>query len=192
MPDEPVRFALDVRGMGELTARTHKDQGDDFFDPYHSDYMYANHGLMLREPYAGRRVHDVLSVLDLFQANGYQEIHLVGRGMGAITATFAAVVHPLVRQVTLHNALLSYHELTQDARYTWPLSAMVFGILREMDLPDCLLQLATQKNLALVDPWNSRMQVWDSGQLPAHLKSLGLDTLPVQLTAPAAVGEPGA
>ena len=55
--------------MGQLTARTHKDRGDDFFHYYHSDFMYANHGVMLRESYAGRRVHDLLSVLDLFQAN---------------------------------------------------------------------------------------------------------------------------
>jgi dienelactone hydrolase len=177
--DEPIRFALDVRGMGQLTARTHKDSGDDFFDPYHSDYMYANHGLMLREPYAGRRVHDALCVLDLFQAHGYREIHLVGRGMGAITATFAALLHPLVNRVTLHNALLSYHELTQDPRYTWPLSAMVFDVLKTYDLPDCLRHLAAEKHLALVAPWTSRMQPWPAEQLPAHLKSLGLDEVPI-------------
>ncbi|OHB80784.1 MAG: hypothetical protein A2W31_10105 [Planctomycetes bacterium RBG_16_64_10] len=67
--------------------------------------MYANHGLMLSESYRGRRVHDLLRVLDLFQAHGYRQIHLVGRGLGSITVSFAAALHPLVAQVTLHNAL---------------------------------------------------------------------------------------
>jgi len=174
-PDGTIQFAVDVRGMGELTARTQKDDGDDFFHYYHSDYMYANHGLMLNEPYCGRRVYDLLRVLDLFEWNGYREIYLVGRGMGAITATFAAIVHPIVTEVTLHNALLSYHELTQTERYAWPFSAMVFGILQHFDLSDCLRELAATRNLAIVDPWDSRMQVWDKARLEQHLQSLNLD-----------------
>jgi len=178
--DGAIRFAVDVRGMGELTARTQKDDGDDFFHYYHSDYMYVNHGLMLNEPYCGRRVYDLLRVLDLFEWNGYREIHLVGRGMGAITATFAAVVHPIVKRVTLHNALLSYHELTQSERYAWPFSAMVFDVLHHFDLPDCLRELAATKQLALVDPWDSRMRMWEKDKLQQHLKALGLDKVEIR------------
>jgi pimeloyl-ACP methyl ester carboxylesterase len=180
IPGESTRFALDVRGMGELTARTHKDQGDDFFHAYRSDYLYACEGMKLGESYCGRRVHDLLSTLDLFQAQGYRQVHLVGRGMGAITATFAAVLHPLVAQVTLHNALLSYHELTEEPRYDWPLSAMVFGVLEKTDLPDALRELAASKRLAVVDPWDSRMRTWKKEKLGAHLAALGLDGLRVQ------------
>ncbi len=179
LEDEPIRFAIDVRGIGDLTARTQKDQGDDFFHDYRSDYMYANHGLMLREPYVGRRVHDLLRTLDLFQSHGCRNLHLVGRGMGAITATFAAVLHPVVTQVTLHNALLSYHELTQDPRYTWPLSAMIFDVLHHFDLPDCLQALHREKQLTVVEPWNSRMQPWSREQLAEHLERIGLADLRV-------------
>ena len=107
-------------------------------------------------------------------------MHLVGRGMGAISATFAGLLHPVVKRVTLYNGLLSYHELTQDPRTTWPLSAMVFGVLKTFDLPDCLRQLAASKNLTLIEPWNSRMEVWPAVELPAHLNSLGLDAVTVQ------------
>jgi dienelactone hydrolase len=179
-PAADVRFALDVRGMGELTARTHKDQGDDFFHAYRSDYLYACEGMKLGESYCGRRVHDLLSTLDLFHAQGYRQVHLVGRGMGAITATFAAVLHPLVTQVTLHNALLSYHELTEEPRYDWPLSSLVFGILAKTDLPDALRELAASKRLTVVDPWDSRMRLWKKEKLGAHLAALGLDRLRVQ------------
>jgi dienelactone hydrolase len=183
LEEEPIRFALDVRGIGDLTARTQKDRGDDFFHNYRSDYMYANHGLMLRESYAGRRVYDLLRVLDLFQTHGCRQIHLVGRGMGAITATLAAVVHPVVTRLTLYNALLSFHELTQDPRYTWPLSCMVFGVLERFDLPDCLRELMHSKRLTVFDPWNSRMQAWTADDLGLHLKQLDLPALPVRWTS---------
>jgi pimeloyl-ACP methyl ester carboxylesterase len=182
VPAEPIQFALDVRGMGQLTARTCKDSGDDFFHYYHSDYLYANHGLMLNESYCGRRVHDLLSVLDLFQANGCRRLHLVGRGMGAITSACAAVLHPLVSEVTLHNALLSYHELTQTPRYAWPLSAMVFNILNTFDLPDCLRELRRTKKLTVVDPWDSRMKLWPREKVADHMKALGLQDVALRWT----------
>ncbi len=177
--DDQIQLAVDVRGMGQLTGRTYKDSGDDFFHSYHTDYMYANYSLMLAESYCGRRVFDLLRVLDLLEAHGTERVHLVGRGLGSITALLAAVLHPAVKQVTLHNGLLSYHELTQDPRYAWPLSAMVFGVLKHFDLPDCLRDLAASKQLKLVDPWNSRMQLWAKEKLAPHLESLGLAELPV-------------
>ncbi|HMX30100.1 MAG TPA: acetylxylan esterase, partial [Blastocatellia bacterium] len=91
---EPL-LALDVRGIGEMTARLHKDTGDDFFLPYGTDYFYSTLAMMWNESYCGRRVHDLLSTLDLFAANGCREMHLVGRGIGAVTATFAAVISTL-------------------------------------------------------------------------------------------------
>lgn len=179
LADGEIRFALDVRGIGEMMARLHKDTSDDFFLPYGTDYFYSTLAMMWNESYCGRRVHDLLATLDLFAANGCQEIHLVGRGLGAVTATFAATLHPLVKQVTLHNALLSYHELTQDDRYQWPLSTLPYGILQRLDLPDCLRELAATKRLSIVDPWNARMQVWPREQLFEHLQALGLEKLKV-------------
>ena len=176
---EPL-LALDVRGIGEMTARLHKETTDDFFSPYGTDYFYSTLAMMWNETYCGRRVHDLLSTLDLFAANGCQELHLVGRGIGAVTAAFAAVLHPLVKQVTLHNALLSYHELTQDDRYQWPLSTLPYGVLQRLDLPDCLRELAATKRLSVVDPWNARMQAWPREKLAAHLQSLGLEKLEVR------------
>lgn len=180
VPDGEPLLALDVRGIGEMTARLHKETTDEFFLPYGTDYFYSTLAMMWNETYCGRRVHDLLATLDLFAANGCQELHLVGRGIGAITATFAAVMHPLVKQVTLHNALLSYHELTQDDRYQWPLSTLPYGILQRLDLPDCLRELVATKRLNVVDPWNARMQVWPREKLAGHLPSLGLEKLEIR------------
>lgn len=178
--DGETLLALDVRGIGEMTARLHKETTDDFFSPYGTDYFYSTLAMMWNESHCGRRVHDLLATLDLFAANGCQEMHLVGRGIGAITATFAAVLHPLVKQVTLHNALLSYHELTEDDRYQWPLSTLPFGILQRLDLPDCLRELSATKRLSVVDPWDARMQLWQRDKLSAHLQMLELEKLDVK------------
>ena len=177
LADGELQLALDVRGMGEMTARLHKETSDDFFSPYGTDYFYSTLAMMWNESHCGRRVHDLLATLDLFAANGCQEMHLVGRSIGAITAMFAALLHPLVKQVTLHNALLSFHELTQDDRYQWPLSTMPYGVLPRLDLPDCLRELAATKRLTVVDPWNSRMQLWNRDKLARHLESLGLSQI---------------
>ncbi len=152
---EPL-FAVEVRGIGQLAARTCAET--DFFAPYGSDYMYAAHAQMLGQSYCGLRVHDLLSVLDLFQANGCRSVHLVGRGLGSIWATLAACLHRLVKRVTLHNALLSYHELTQVPVYAWPLSSLVFGVLKDFDLPDLHRLLRAQKKLRLLALWNSQMR----------------------------------
>jgi dienelactone hydrolase len=170
-PVEEEVWVVDVRGIGQSTALTCADAN--FFAPYGSDYLYASHGLMLGEPYLGRRVHDLLAALDLLQAEGWGPVHLMGRGLGSLTAAFAAVLHPQVGQVTLWNALLSYHELTQVPVQRWPLSAMAPGVLKHVDLPDCYRALAA-KGLFLVDPWTSQMTPWDPAALGAHLHSLGL------------------
>jgi hypothetical protein len=94
--------------------------------------------------------------------------------MGALTATFAACLHPVVRRVTLHNALLSYHELTQVPVQKWPWSFMPPGVLRDFDLPDCYCLLAMEKRLTLVSPWDAQMRVWRRRDLRAHLKAIGL------------------
>jgi len=171
-------FSVDVRGIGQTRALTCANE--DVFAPYGNDYFYASHGEMLKESYAGRRVHDVLSTLDLFQAQGRTRVHLVGRGLGAITAAFAACLHPLVKRVTLHNALLSYHELTQAPVQCWPLSSLVCDILHHLDLPDCYRALYA-KGLAIIRPWDSQMRPWRPERLRPHLKELGLSSRRVRM-----------
>ncbi len=175
-PAPEMLFALDARGIGDLTVQTCGI--DDFFEPTGSDYFYASHGRFLNECYCGRRVHDLLRALDLLRATGWRSAHLVGRGVGAISVLFAACLHPLVKRVTLHNGLLSYHELTQVAVQSWPLSTLVPGVLEHFDLADCYRALSGKK-LTLVEPWDSQMRPWRREPLRRHLKSLGLERVKV-------------
>lgn len=142
-------FACDVRGIGESRPTT-TNQG--FLAPYGPDYLYAAYGLMLDSPVAGQRTHDVLRVLDWLKATGHTEIHLVGRGWGAIPAAFAAMLSNDVAQVTLKHALSSFSEIAASENYKWPLALLVPGVLKRFDLPDCYRALGAKK-LRQIEPW---------------------------------------
>lgn len=148
-------FACDVRGIGESRPDTcGKDQ---FLQPYGNDYFYSVHSLMFDDPYVGQKTRDLLQVLDWLAEQGHCQIHLAAKGWGAVPATFAAVLSPHVEQVTLKNALTSYAELAESEAYAWPVSSMLPGVLRKLDLPDCYRVLAAKK-LRQIDPWDASAQ----------------------------------
>jgi pimeloyl-ACP methyl ester carboxylesterase len=141
-------FACDVRGIGESEPNTCGSR--DFAVPYGSDYFYAIHSIMLDQPYVGQKTFDILSVIELLKATGHTEVHLVGKGWGAIPATFAAVLSETVTQVTLKNAPESYSIIAESEDYDWPLSSFIPGVLKSFDLPDCYRALSAKK-LRIVD-----------------------------------------
>jgi hypothetical protein len=146
-------YTCDVRGIGE--SRPDTCGRDQFLAPYGSDFFYAIHSIMLDAPYVGQKTFDVLRVLDWLADCGHPEVHLVGRGWGALPATFAALFADRVVRVTLKNALTSYQEVAETETYRWPLSAFVPGVLETFDLPDCYRALQAKK-LRQLDPWGPR------------------------------------
>jgi dienelactone hydrolase len=142
-------YTCDVRGIGESQPNTCNQNS--FLSPYGSDYFYATHSLMLDRPYVGQRTLDVLRVLQWLSENGHSEIHLVGKGWGALPATFAGLLSDHVRQVTLKQALTSYTDIAESRNYDWPLSSMVPGVLKRFDLPDCYRMLEA-KQLKIIEP----------------------------------------
>ena len=147
---DAVLYAVDVRGIGESRPDTCDE--DSFFDLYGSDYFYSIHSIMLDRPYIGQKRYDVLRVLDWLRSVGHEDIHLAGKGWGAVSATFAAVLSDQVRQVTLKNALTSYSAIAESQDYAWPLSTFVPNVLTAFDLPDCYKVLQA-KHLRQIEPW---------------------------------------
>ncbi len=145
-------YTCDVRGVGE--SRPDTCGADTFRRPYGSDYFYAIHSLMLDCPYVGQKAHDVLRVVDWLKAYGHAEVHLAGKGWGALPATFAALLSDDVVQVTLKNALVSYGGVAESEEYDWPLSAFVPAVLKKFDLPDCY-RILEAKRLRQVEPRGS-------------------------------------
>lgn len=150
-PKTPM-FACDVRGIGESMPDTCQPRS--FHDAYGSDYFYSIHSLMLGRPYLGQKTFDLLRVLDWLQSLGHSEVHLIGKGRGALAATFAAVLSPIVQQVTLKNALSSYTDIAKSEEYKWPLASLLPNVLAHFDLPDCYRALK-EKQLRQIDPWDA-------------------------------------
>jgi pimeloyl-ACP methyl ester carboxylesterase len=134
------------------------DGNDDYFYPYGSDYFYAAHSIMLDKAYLGGKVQDVLAAINLLKARGTKEINLVGRGLGAIVAAFAATLSEKVDTVTLINAPISYQQMIEDVMTCWPLSHMPPGILKVCDLPD-IYQALEAKSLKIIDQWDSMFRI---------------------------------
>ncbi|QDT94885.1 alpha/beta hydrolase family protein [Gimesia aquarii] len=150
---ESILYTCDVRGIGESLPDT--TNANSFFTPYGSDYFYAAHAVMLDEPYIGQKTFDVLRVLEWLKANGHTEIHLIGRGWGALPATFAALFSPQVKQVTLKNALTSFSDIAETEHYHWPLSTLIPNVLTNFDMPDCYAELKDSKELTQIAPWGA-------------------------------------
>ncbi|HEY5315226.1 MAG TPA: prolyl oligopeptidase family serine peptidase [Pirellulales bacterium] len=149
---ERAIYTCDVRGLGESRPNTCGE--NQYASHYGSDYMYAAYSNMLDRPYAGRRTHDVLAVIDWITSFGHADLHLVGKGYGAIPAAFAALLHPAVAQVTLKQPLDSYQAIASAELYKWPLSAFIPGVLKHFDLPDIYRALKA-KGLRLIEPLDS-------------------------------------
>lgn len=149
---ESAFFACDVRGIGESQPDT--CGVNQFLRPYGSHYFYAAFGLMLGQPLLGQRTDDVLRVIQLLVAAGHTEIHLAGKGWGALPAALAAVLSPAVKQITLKNALTSFQEIAVHEDYQWPYAVMPFGVLKHFDLPDCYRALESKK-LRQIEPWGA-------------------------------------
>ena len=145
-------YACDVRGIGDSQPDT--CGANTFLDPYGSDYFYAAHGLMLDRPVLGQRTLDVLRAVDWLVDQGHTEIHLAGKGWGALAAAFAALLSDPVKQVTLKNAMRSFTELAETEDYYWPFAALMPGVLKSFDLPDVYLALQA-KGLKNNEPWGA-------------------------------------
>ncbi len=142
-------FACDARGVGESQPDTCRP--DSFPGMYGSDYNYAAHATMLGESVGAWRVHDVLCALDWMASFGFDQIHLVAQGRGAVSGALAALLDERVRQVTLIHAPASYAQLAEAPMQAWPFSAMLPGALEAFDLPDVYQVLAAGKGLRLLE-----------------------------------------
>jgi dienelactone hydrolase len=149
---EAAFFACDARGIGD--SQPDICGQEQFLKAYGSDYFLAAHGLMLDRPYLGQRTFDVMRVIAWLADQGHEEIHLAGKGWGALPAAFAALLSDGVRQVTLKNALASFAAVAETEDYKWPYAALLPEVLKRFDLPDCYRALES-KQLANLEPWGA-------------------------------------
>jgi dienelactone hydrolase len=161
-------YALDVRGLGESLP----DDDHGFFHAYGVDYMHNGYGHMLGQSFLGRRVHDVLRTIDLLVSEGAKKVNLIGRGQGAVLATYAGLLHAKTGTVLLKNGPLSYLEWTQTPLVTWPFANLPSGSLKHFDISDCIRALG--KRVTLVQPWSPTMKPYTKAQLSKSIDAASL------------------
>jgi len=125
--------ACDPRGVGDSLPGTAGDQPHSY---YGADYFYSAYANMLARPYLGGKTYDVLRTIDFLASRGWDDIHLAGKGLGVLPGGLAALLDDRVKKVTLHEPLESWHSVATTEHYHWPLSHMIFGVLKTWDLPD--------------------------------------------------------
>lgn len=131
--DGTLIVACDPRGVGDSLPGT---AGNQPLSYYGSDYFYAAYANMLGRPYLGGKTYDVLRSIDLLVSRGWTDIHLASKGRGNLPGGLAALLDERVKKVTLNDPLESWHALAAEEHYEWPLSHMIFGVLKTWDLPE--------------------------------------------------------
>ncbi|HXK59949.1 MAG TPA: acetylxylan esterase [Acidobacteriota bacterium] len=149
-------FACDLRGTGESRPNTCGE--NTYYNLYGNDFFYAAHSLMLDRPYVGQKTFDLLSTIEWLKDFAGNRIVLAAKGWGTVPATFAALLSDSVSEVTLKNAPTSYSAVAESEKYSWPVSILVHGILKEFDLPDCYRALSA-KHLRQLEPRGSQFGV---------------------------------
>lgn len=150
--DSHQLYSLDVRGLGESMP----EDLDKFLQPYGMDYMFHGYYILLGNSYIGHRVNDVLATIRLLINEGAKEIHLYGRGQGAILALFAGVIEKNLASVTIKNAPPSFDSWVHAPIVLWPSANFLKGVLKEFDLPDCMD--AIKDKLTVIEPWGVDMK----------------------------------
>ena len=154
------RYALDVRGVGELTpgscdtycwwtpdAEQHVSQPDMLnetdhigraaFGYYGYDYHFWACGNMLDRPFAAGKVRDILGAMKLLVSGGAKEIRLIARGQGVVPAALAALYFkdcPVI--VQFMDEPESFDALMRKEVVPYPPSGLIKGILKYTDYPE--------------------------------------------------------
>src|SRR5579862_2385454 len=143
--------AIDLRGIGVTYPRSPKG-GPLFYRGEHSDSGYAWAGLTIGKPVLGQRVWDILCCLDYLETRqdvDMSRLHLIGIGGGAIASLMAAVLDDRLKSIVLNRGLADFRSVVESEDYSIALAWLVFGILREFDLPDLAAALAPRACLLL-------------------------------------------
>lgn len=159
---ENYRYALDMRGVGQLTPGScdmlrnllefhwsqpewmtvYDQSGRAAFNYYGYDYHYWACGEMLDIPYVAGRVRDILSAMKLLAANGVKEITLVAHRQGVITAALAALYFKDCKlNVKWIEPPQSFESLMRLDVVPLPYSSLLKGVLKYLDLPELLEKL---------------------------------------------------
>jgi hypothetical protein len=160
-----VVIACDVRGIGE-TKPPHRPAIEglgEFGQLFDVETAISYMTWYTDESLFGMRVQDVVRSVDYARSRAdidKQQLRIAGKGAGALSVLFAAVLDERISNITLERGLLSYRTLARADRYTHGTGIFVPGILKHFDLPQVAAGLAGRK-LIMASPVDHRKRPVD-------------------------------
>ncbi|HEV2246982.1 MAG TPA: hypothetical protein VGW37_10065, partial [Terriglobia bacterium] len=85
---------------------------------------------------------------------------VIGKGMGALWALYAAALDPRIKSLVCHGGLLSYRSLTATDRYLHGANVFILDVLNHFDLPQVAAAVAGRR-LSLLSPVDAMQQPID-------------------------------
>ena len=141
-----VVLAIDARGMGE-TEVLESEQANDV-RPYFGDYDSAMTALVVGKPLIGMRALDISRAVDLLEAREDVDparILAFGRGNGAASVLYAAVLDERLKKIVLERMLVSYQTIVDQKIHRQVFETVIPSVLRFYDLPDLVAALAPRE-----------------------------------------------
>lgn len=137
-------LAFDPRGVGAVRNRhvPIPNWVDDYYDLYGTEFTFAYDALMMETSLFAMRVYDVLRAVELLRSEtGSEQVALVGEGVGAYHALYAAVADESVEAIGLRDLGPSFREMATSREYPYDPRLTVFDVIGDCDLPDLLAAL---------------------------------------------------
>ncbi len=135
--------SIDLRACGAATPR-YPSAGRLFYE-HGVELAYAIVNLSLGSPILGQQTFDLLRCIDFFAARNdvdSSRIAVAGTGTSGLVCVAAATLDPRINSLLLNKTLVSYESVVASKEYDVPLSAMAFGLLQKMDVPEMCASLA--------------------------------------------------
>jgi len=164
--------AVDVRGIGETRpphSPTNNRTGP-FAHLFDVETAMSYMAWSMDRSLFGMRVQDVVRSVDYVASRadaGTAGVRVVGRGMGALWALYAAALDARIGSVVCENGLLSYRSLTESDRYVHGASIFVRDVLRHFDLPQVAAAVA-DRPLLLLSPVDAMRRRVDAPRAQAE------------------------
>jgi cephalosporin-C deacetylase-like acetyl esterase len=165
-------IAVDVRGIGD--TRPQRNSGGErageyrhLFDVETAMSYIAWH---MNESLFGMRVQDVMRSVDYVLSRADADkagVNVIGKGMGALWALYAAALDSRIRSVVCQEGLVSYRSLASVDRYSHGANIFIRDVLKYFDLPQVAAAVA-DRPLTLMSPMDSRKRRADAATTAAY------------------------
>ena len=148
--------AVDVRGIGE-TRPPHNpsiSRPEEFRHLFDMETAMSYMAWFMDESLFGMRVEDVVRSVDYVLSRHDADkasLRVVGKGMGAMWALYAAALDSRIQSVVCEGGLLSYRSLTRVDRYLHGANIFIRDVLKHFDLPQVAASIAG-RDLTLLSP----------------------------------------